>query len=50
MRTHCVVACAAALMMLVSKYGFSDLQIGTQGASVYDVYIEKTTTAAITPL
>ncbi len=24
-RTHCVVACAAALMMLVSKYGFNDI-------------------------
>ncbi len=24
-RTHCVVACAAALMMIISKYGFTDL-------------------------
>ena len=24
-RTHCVVACGAALMMVVSKYGFSDI-------------------------
>ena len=24
-RTHCIVACAAALMMIVSKYGFFDL-------------------------
>ena len=24
-RTHCVVACGAALMMIVSKYGFSDI-------------------------
>lgn len=24
-RTHCIVACAAALMMVVSKYGFFDL-------------------------
>lgn len=24
-RTHCIVACAAALMMIVSKYGFYDL-------------------------
>lgn len=24
-RTHCVVACASALMMIVSKYGFFDL-------------------------
>ena len=27
-RTHCIVACAAALMMLVSKYGFFDI-VGT---------------------
>ncbi|MDY3928603.1 MAG: MgtC/SapB family protein [Clostridia bacterium] len=25
LRTHCIVACAAALMMIVSKYGFFDL-------------------------
>ncbi len=25
MRTHCIVACASALMMIVSKYGFFDL-------------------------
>ena len=34
-RTHCIVACAAALMMIVSKYGFADLagdQMGTRGA------------------
>ena len=24
-RTHCVVACGAALMMVVSKYGFADI-------------------------
>ena len=24
-RTHCVVACGAALMMVVSKYGFTDI-------------------------
>lgn len=24
-RTHCMVACAAALLMIISKYGFSDL-------------------------
>jgi len=24
-RTHCIVACASALMMIVSKYGFFDL-------------------------
>ncbi|MBQ6907821.1 MAG: MgtC/SapB family protein [Clostridia bacterium] len=26
-RTHCVVACAACLMMIISKYGFEDLNI-----------------------
>ena len=38
-RTHILVACASALMMIVSKYGFADLQIaegvfypGTDGA------------------
>lgn len=25
MRTHCIVACASAMMMIVSKYGFGDL-------------------------
>ena len=30
-RTHCVVACAAALMMIISKYGFADLTVGTNG-------------------
>ncbi len=25
MRTHCIVACASALMMIISKYGFFDL-------------------------
>lgn len=25
MRTHCIVACASAMMMIISKYGFSDL-------------------------
>ena len=24
-RTHCIVGCASALMMIISKYGFSDL-------------------------
>lgn len=24
-RTHCIVACASAMMMIISKYGFSDL-------------------------
>lgn len=33
-RTHCIVACASALMMIVSKYGFFDL-IAATGAS-YD--------------
>lgn len=28
-RTHCVVACGAALMMIVSKYGFSDILSAT---------------------
>ena len=27
-RTHCVVACASALMMIISKYGFADTIIG----------------------
>lgn len=31
-RTHCMVACGAALMMIVSKYGFSDL---AQGANLF---------------
>ena len=30
-RTHCVVACASALMMIISKYGFSDMAIGAEG-------------------
>ncbi len=25
LRTHCIVACASALMMILSKYGFTDL-------------------------
>ncbi len=29
-RTHCIVACASALMMIISKYGFNDL---IQGAA-----------------
>ncbi len=28
-RTHCIVACASALMMIVSKYGFFDLMENT---------------------
>lgn len=37
-RTHCIIASTAALMMIISKYGFSDLivdaefTIGTRGA------------------
>lgn len=30
-RTHFVVACASALMMIISKYGFSDIVIGEDG-------------------
>lgn len=33
-RTHCVVACGAALMMIVSKYGFSDI-VNTSGEFLY---------------
>lgn len=29
-RTHCIIACAAALAMIVSKYGFADL-LGSSG-------------------
>lgn len=29
-RTHCLVACGAALIMVVSKYGFADLVIGSE--------------------
>ena len=31
-RTHCVVACASALMMIISKYGFMDLPDSMRGA------------------
>ncbi len=31
-RTHCVVACASALMMIISKYGFYDLGEGMKAA------------------
>ena len=31
-RTHLIVCCAAALMMIISKYGFSDLAVGTKEA------------------
>lgn len=30
-RTHCVVACGAALMMIISKYGFADIPVGDAG-------------------
>lgn len=30
-RTHCIVACASALMMIISKYGFMDLVAGMDG-------------------
>lgn len=30
-RTHCVVACASALMMIISKYSFADMPIGADG-------------------
>ena len=28
-RTHCIVACASAMMMIISKYGFNDMIEGT---------------------
>ncbi len=31
-RTHCMVACASAVMMIISKYGFMDLIDGARGA------------------
>lgn len=30
-RTHCVVACASALIMVISKYGFADVTVGVNG-------------------
>lgn len=33
-RTHCVVACASALMMIISKYGFSDIAAKADGARI----------------
>lgn len=30
-RTHCVVACASALIMVISKYGFADVTVGING-------------------
>ncbi len=32
LRTHCVVAIASALMMIISKYGFADLTLFADGA------------------
>ena len=33
-RTHCIVSLASCLMMLVSKYGFSDMQIIGDGSRI----------------
>lgn len=33
-RTHCIVSLASCLMMLVSKYGFSDMQILGDGSRI----------------
>ncbi len=33
-RTHCVVACGSALMMIISKYGFFDMPNGADGARI----------------
>lgn len=30
-RTHCLVACAAATLMIISKYGFADLELAVGG-------------------
>ena len=32
-RTHCVVACASALMMILSKYAYSDV-VGARGKTI----------------
>ena len=37
-RTHCIVACASALMMIISKYGFYDLI--TQVAEGVDIRLD----------
>lgn len=37
-RTHCIVACASALMMIISKYGFYDLI--QQGLTQVDVRLD----------
>ena len=29
LRTHCIVACTSALMMILSKYGFNDMITGS---------------------
>lgn len=42
-RTHCVVACGAALMMVVSKYGFTDM---LQLASLTDTKLDPSRIAA----
>ncbi len=34
LRTHIIVAVAAALMMIISKYGFSDLDFGADGSRI----------------
>lgn len=36
-RTHCIVACASAMMMIISKYGFEDL---IQAYSTADVRLD----------
>jgi len=38
-RTHCIVACAAALMMIISKYGFFDF-IGNLDFNKLDVRLD----------
>lgn len=37
-RTHCIVACASALMMIISKYGFYDLI--QQGLTQVDIRLD----------
>lgn len=37
-RTHCIVACASALMMIISKYGFYDLI--EQGLTQVDIRLD----------
>ena len=41
-RTHCIVACASAMMMIISKYGFEDL---IQAYSSADVRLDPSTMA-----